>query len=270
MELLSNRIQPSELVPGDHVYSYRKRWGYLFPHHGLFVHGNKVVHFMGDTSFMAAVSGWEPSPLCEQCGFHDSLTGVLTSCLQCFLKGGTLRRFKYGVGRWERIVALRGVCSMTEADASCEAVLERAAFFERRGTFGVYDVIENNCMHFAYYCKTGRVKDGGGGAGRPLPVTEVESCLARMVKEKSLAFLFANACNTLVSCFTDGEDLSVFCPEGRRAELKSRAAAACSAAAAKAATDSGSWAFFSLMRLIHSKSGPIILSNPPNSSSINR
>lgn len=241
MGYISNQIQPSELAAGDHIYSYRKTWGYLFPHHGIFVGGDKVVHFMGDVSLMVVVSRAEISPYCERCKFHGSMTGVVTSCLKCFLKGGTLRRFGYGVGLWERIIAMRGVCSMTKADA-VEVVVERASFFERKRTFGVYDVIENNCMHFAYYCKTGQIKDG---EGRALSVLEVEGSIVKMVREKSLAWLLVNGCNALASCFTDQQEIF---------KVEHLTSKACSSD-----NDTSTWAFFSLIRLLHSTSRPLHL-----------
>ncbi|KAI5074449.1 hypothetical protein GOP47_0010410 [Adiantum capillus-veneris] len=238
MGFLSNEIRPGELVAGDHIYSYRRTWGYLFPHHGIFLGGDKVVHFMGDTSFMLIASRSEISPFCEECKFHGSLIGVVTSCLKCFLKGGILRRFNYGVGLWERILAVRGVCSMTASDA-LEVVLERASFFERKKTFGVYDVMENNCVHFAYYCKTGRIKDG---EERALSVMEVEGSIVEMMRDKSLACLVVNGCNALVACFVDQEE--VF-----QMEQISRSAKACSMESDASSTR---WAFRSLMKLINS------------------
>lgn len=153
---------------------------------------------MGDTKLLMIISKTVISPRCEKCGYDGSLTGVVTSCLDCFVKGGTLRRFEYGVGIFRRILAVRGVCSRAVSDAP-EIVLERARYFEKRKTFGTYDLLENNCKHFAYYCKTGKIKDG---AHKYAAVSEVEALITKMVRERSLILFLQSGCYCL-ACETD-------------------------------------------------------------------
>lgn len=191
-----------------------------------------MVHFMGDTRFLMAVSKSESSSaLCEMCHFDGSLTGVVASCLECFLKKGTLRRFCYGVGLLERITAIRGGCSMATPD-SLQVVLERASFFENKKTFGVYDIFENNCMHFAYYCKTGKIKDG---KGRAVGVLEVEGSIVKMVRQRSFVLFVLN---NLASCFMDQQEIVKADHHNNSSSL---------------------WALLSLM-LLESQSRPLLLS----------
>ncbi|KAF5815900.1 putative LRAT domain-containing protein [Helianthus annuus] len=41
-----NRVDPDELKPGDHIYTWRAAFTYA--HHGIYVGGNKVIHFTSD------------------------------------------------------------------------------------------------------------------------------------------------------------------------------------------------------------------------------
>ncbi|KAM0071492.1 putative LRAT domain-containing protein [Helianthus debilis subsp. tardiflorus] len=54
MGFLSNRVERSDIKAGDHIYTYRAVFAYS--HHGIYVGGNKVVHFThfrsdGETSW---------------------------------------------------------------------------------------------------------------------------------------------------------------------------------------------------------------------------
>ncbi|KAL7165604.1 hypothetical protein ACSBR2_041313 [Camellia fascicularis] len=163
MGLLSHRVERSEIVAGDHIYSWRAVFAYS--HHGIYVGGSKVVHFtreqnMGssDDSFasISAPSSTVPSGCSTfpDCGFRQPQRGVVISCLDCFLDGGSLYRFEYGVTPSAFLTKLRGgTCTTAESDPP-EAVIHRAMYLLRNG-FGNYDVFKNNCEDFAMYCKTG-------------------------------------------------------------------------------------------------------------------
>ncbi|KAL9674494.1 hypothetical protein QQ045_030766 [Rhodiola kirilowii] len=43
MGLLTNRVERSEIRPGDHIFTYRAV--FVYSHHGIYVGGSKVVHF---------------------------------------------------------------------------------------------------------------------------------------------------------------------------------------------------------------------------------
>jgi hypothetical protein len=78
---------------------------------------------------------------------------VRSSCLSCFLAGGDLYRFDYAVSRAKYKSRVRGgTCSLATADPDEEVV--RLAYNLLSTGFGKYDLVKNNCEHFATHCKT--------------------------------------------------------------------------------------------------------------------
>ncbi|KAL8546103.1 hypothetical protein ACS0TY_005994 [Phlomoides rotata] len=158
MELLSHRVEGSNLKGGDHIYSWRI--GFSYSHHGIYVGGtrDKVVHFtrakdLSCSSFSSSVSNR---------GFKKGeRSGVTTSCLNCFIGNGSLYRFEYGVSKCVFIAKIRGgTCTTAKSDPP-EAVIHRAMYLLRNG-FVKYDLFTNNCEDFALYCKTGLLVYGHG------------------------------------------------------------------------------------------------------------
>uniref|UniRef100_A0A0D9XAH5 LRAT domain-containing protein n=1 Tax=Leersia perrieri TaxID=77586 RepID=A0A0D9XAH5_9ORYZ len=177
MGLLSNRVERSEIKPGDHIYTWRA--AYTYSHHGIYVGGSKVVHFTRKKeagtagldsaiaiSSLAISSNSEECPTFPDCGFQLPDSGVILTCLDCFLRDGALHAFEYGVAPAAFLAKLRGgTCTTAAAADPPESVVRRAMFLLQNG-FGDYDVFENNCEDFAIYCKTGLLPfsgDGGGG-----------------------------------------------------------------------------------------------------------
>ncbi|XP_050386525.1 protein LEAD-SENSITIVE 1-like [Argentina anserina] len=156
---ITNKIDRESLKHGDHIYAYRKC--YTYSHHGIFVEGDTVIHF--NMTQEAEASGAKP---CKQCGVDKKhLRGVVKSCVDCFLKGSSLRRYGYGV-RPERYIGSRaGTCTTGRADPP-EVTISRANdLFDKKAGFGDYDLFQNNCEAFAVLCKTGkRVSDQAGTA----------------------------------------------------------------------------------------------------------
>nr|CAD1830287.1 unnamed protein product [Ananas comosus var. bracteatus] len=105
MGLLSNRVERSEINPGDHIYTWRAV--YTYSHHGIYVGGSKVVHFTRKketsssepNSIKSNLSSDSPlsCPTFPDCGFQQPDSGVVLSCLDCFLQNGSLYSFEYGV-----------------------------------------------------------------------------------------------------------------------------------------------------------------------------
>jgi len=90
-------------------------------------------------------------------GTADAKEYVRSSCLSCFLAGGDLYRFDYAVSRAQYKSRVRGgTCSLAIANPDEEVV--RCAYDLLRTGFGKYDLVKNNCEHFATYCKTGKVQ----------------------------------------------------------------------------------------------------------------
>uniref|UniRef100_A0A803Q2D2 LRAT domain-containing protein n=1 Tax=Cannabis sativa TaxID=3483 RepID=A0A803Q2D2_CANSA len=157
MGVISNKIERDHLKPGDHIYSWRH--AYIYAHH-------EVIHFtrgggqeigtgtvLDRFIFSSSPSHSEDNP-CPRCGDQSKLNGVISSCLDCFLWGGELYRFEYGVNPIFFVAKARGgTCTLASSDLP-EDVLYRASYLLENG-FGVYDLFKNNCEDFAIYCKTG-------------------------------------------------------------------------------------------------------------------
>lgn len=102
---------------------------------------------------------------CPRCGGQSRSHGVISSCLNCFLSGGDLYLFEYGVSPAFFLAKARGgTCTLAQSDPS-EQVLHRALFLLENG-FGNYNIFKNNCEDFAIYCKTGLLVFTGIGVGR--------------------------------------------------------------------------------------------------------
>uniref|UniRef100_A0A1D1XHT8 Lecithin retinol acyltransferase n=1 Tax=Anthurium amnicola TaxID=1678845 RepID=A0A1D1XHT8_9ARAE len=173
MGLLSNRVEKAEIQPGDHIYTWRAV--YTYSHHGIYVGGNKVVHFTRkkdssdmDSSFDSSdFSSMAPStcPTFPDCGFKQPNSGVVLTCLDCFLDNGSLYCFEYGVPPSVFVAKLRGGTCTTAASDLPETVIHRAMYLLQIG-FGNYDVFQNNCEDFALYCKTGLLTLDKAGPGK--------------------------------------------------------------------------------------------------------
>jgi hypothetical protein len=106
-------------VKGDHIRVNRL----LYYHHGIYVSDSEVIHF-------------------NTHGHGDGLLGdatVIVSTLKEFLEFGRCEVRIYG---W----------SLFEKTFPPEIVVERAR--SRIGESG-YNIVFNNCEHFAHWCKTG-------------------------------------------------------------------------------------------------------------------
>ncbi|GJT90078.1 putative endopeptidase, NLPC/P60 domain, LRAT-like domain protein [Tanacetum coccineum] len=166
--LLPTRKSRSELKEGDRIYTWRKQ---LYSHHGIFVGEGKIIHFVSTirdyegSRFLAALkilSGSSTSHHKEKspcsvsyCGLEKvAESGVKLSCINCFLKKGSLYRFKYQASiEFLYAKARGGTCSMAKSDP-LEDVMHRATYLYENG-YGKYDLMNNNCEDFALYCKTG-------------------------------------------------------------------------------------------------------------------
>ncbi|XP_039160357.1 uncharacterized protein LOC120289486 isoform X1 [Eucalyptus grandis] len=164
MGVLSNKIERDQLKPGDHIYSWR--YYCLYTHHGIYVGEGKVIHFTRGagheigrgTVLDRIISSSSPSPpvgkKCQICGDQPRLDGVISSCIDCFLSGGNLYLFEYGVSPFFFLASARGgTCTLAKSDPP-EDVLHRAFYLLQNG-FGGYNLFKNNCEDFAVYCRTG-------------------------------------------------------------------------------------------------------------------
>ncbi|CAD5326753.1 unnamed protein product [Arabidopsis thaliana] len=180
MGVLTNKVERDELKPGDHIYTYRAVFAYS--HHGVFVGGCKVVHFKPEHSLISPTlasssssssssvsevndSSEAPCPTYPDCGYKRPKSGVVLSCLDCFLKKGSLYRFDYGVSSSIFLTRFRGGTCTTAPSDPLQTVIHRAMHLLQNG-FGNYNVFQNNCEDFALYCKTGLLILDKNGVGR--------------------------------------------------------------------------------------------------------
>lgn len=153
-------------------YYYLLLEAFISDYAGIFVGGNKVAHFtlaeISSTPKSEGDSETEECPTFPDCGFRQPNSGVVLSCLDCFLRNGSLYCFKYGVSPSLFIANVRGgTCSIAASDPD-ETVVHRAMYLLQNG-FGNYNVFQNNCEDFALYCKTGLLtmdRLGGGRSGQ--------------------------------------------------------------------------------------------------------
>uniref|UniRef100_A0A0C9QNQ5 TSA: Wollemia nobilis Ref_Wollemi_Transcript_15778_820 transcribed RNA sequence n=1 Tax=Wollemia nobilis TaxID=56998 RepID=A0A0C9QNQ5_9CONI len=166
MDLLSQKIERSELQKGDHMYTWRK--AHTYSHHGIFIGEGRLIHFVNpkadNIQFSAAVFGSSsgsgkkkkkaPCPK-WYCGSEKVAgSGVRMSCIDCFMKKGSLYQFKYEASpRFLVNKGRGGTCTMAKSD-SPEEVVHRATYLYENG-YAEYDLMNNNCEDFALYCKTG-------------------------------------------------------------------------------------------------------------------
>ncbi|KAL9141893.1 hypothetical protein ABFS82_14G133400 [Erythranthe guttata] len=136
---------------------------FAYSHHGIFVGGSKVVHFTRVVN--ESYNHTTECPTFPDCGFRQPNSGVVLSCLSCFLRNGSLYCFEYGVAPSVFIAKVRGGTCTTAPSDSSDTVVHRAMFLLQKG-FGNYDVFQNNCEDFALYCKTGLLTVDRLGVGR--------------------------------------------------------------------------------------------------------
>ncbi|XP_009593066.1 protein LEAD-SENSITIVE 1-like [Nicotiana tomentosiformis] len=173
-KIFSNKIKKEELKAGDHIYTWRL--GYLYAHHGIYVDDGEVIHFTPtagreigtgtvlDRYIFSSSLSRRPVSHCPTCGDRPRNDGVISSCLECFLSGGKLYRFQYGVSPGFFLAQVRGTCTFARSDSQ-EDVLLRAEILLGNG-FGNYNLFKNNCEDFAIYCKTGYLLLRNVGIGR--------------------------------------------------------------------------------------------------------
>ncbi|KAH7512250.1 hypothetical protein FEM48_Zijuj12G0070500 [Ziziphus jujuba var. spinosa] len=156
------RVARESLKPGDHIYSWRT--AYVYAHHGIYIGDDRVIHFTRrgqevgtgtvlDLLLVSSGPAQSPEP-CPTCTPPEEGSGVVSSCLNCFLAGGVLYRFGYAVSPALFLAKARGgTCTLASSEPE-DIVVHRAKYLYENG-FGCYNVFKNNCEDFAIYCKTG-------------------------------------------------------------------------------------------------------------------
>ncbi|PIA27876.1 hypothetical protein AQUCO_07400007v1 [Aquilegia coerulea] len=156
MGLFSNKVDRSQLQPGDHIYSYRK--AQIYAHHGIYVEADRVIHYTntkGGSGSYGSVSGKtsKRENQCKNCGHDQNVKrGVIKTCIDCFLSGHDLYRYEYGISFGHFLCKKPGTCTTGQSDPE-DVVISRATNLLYKG-FGDYHLFENNCECFAMFCKT--------------------------------------------------------------------------------------------------------------------
>ena len=160
---------------------------------GIYAGDGKVIHFtrgpgqeigtgtfLDNVIFSSSISPDRSQCPCPVCGDQSNLSGVISSCLDCFLWDGDLYLFEYGVSPAFFLAKARGgTCTLARSD-SLEDVLSRASFLLEKG-FGGYNIFKNNCEDFAIYCKTGLLVVTDISVGRSGQATSFVAAVSAVV-----------------------------------------------------------------------------------------
>ncbi|KAG6404431.1 hypothetical protein SASPL_136679 [Salvia splendens] len=207
MGFLSQRVERSDLKAGDHIYSWRTPV-FAYSHHGIYIGDDKVVHLTQEenlsagasSSFYVSSSAHTYAALCidSECASREHKSGVVMSCLNCFLGNGSLYRFEYGVSPVVLMAKVRsGTCTLAKSDPP-EKVIHRAMHLLQNG-FGKYDLLSNNCEDFAMYCATGLLVCGKKRSGASGQVSSFVSIVATAMSYVPLKMLVSNPVTLVAS-----------------------------------------------------------------------
>ncbi|XP_022766065.1 uncharacterized protein LOC111310954 [Durio zibethinus] len=168
MGLLTQRINKESLKPGDHIYCWRV--GFVYADHGIYIGDDKVIDLLRCCSegrgTLPNLLPLKKSRLAQSQHSRPSCTqtksdGIICSCLNCFIVGGVVHRYEYGVNAAAFIVKVRsGTCTRAVSD-SADVVVHRAKYLLEHATAS-YKLFMNNSEQFAIYCKTGVAVVGYG------------------------------------------------------------------------------------------------------------
>ena len=130
--IFSHAVDKKDLKHGDHIYTYRL--GYS--HHGIYVGSDSydVIHVSGKTKASAQV---------KSCDLKE------------FLCGCQLRLVAYSSSEARRKYKMNSTCYCTKSRPASEVVATAKHYLEHPNEWGEYNLVRNNCEHFAFYCKTG-------------------------------------------------------------------------------------------------------------------
>ncbi len=137
------------MARGDHIYVNRLEG--LYQHHGVDCGDGNVIHYTSRTwQGQRRIERTEMAAFCrgDKLNIRD-YGDFLSTLAQAETEEPLLRRASR---RYNRLLdTLRGI-DVAELDFSDSAVIERA---ESRLGENSFDLLSNNCEHFAAWCKTG-------------------------------------------------------------------------------------------------------------------
>ena len=138
---ISHRVSKDQLHPGDHIYVWRSI--FIYSHHGIYTgkEGQEVIHSSADQRMSLSES--KKSAI------------IRSTTVKEFCDGSKLRLTSYGVSKYTKSVKAPGSCYCTLSGPSDEVIERAESNLKNPDKWGHYDLLENNCEHFAFYCKTG-------------------------------------------------------------------------------------------------------------------
>ncbi|XP_042479175.1 protein LEAD-SENSITIVE 1-like [Macadamia integrifolia] len=152
---------------------------------GIYVGNDKVIHFtrgqgqeVGTGTVLDALllsslpARYQLCSTCFTCPQLAEGDGVVSSCLDCFLAGGVLYHFEYGVNPVLFLAKARGGTCTTAVSDPDDIVVDRATYLLNNG-FRSYNVFESNCEDFAIYCKTSLLVVEQGAIGHSGQATSI-------------------------------------------------------------------------------------------------
>nr|XP_043628969.1 protein LEAD-SENSITIVE 1-like isoform X2 [Erigeron canadensis] len=185
-DLLSQKVEVSDLNKGDHVYTWRKCG--FYSHHGIFIGDGKIIHFVQTNKSAILASSSESSdhsgeytPCLDESYCRSETvpgSGVRITCIACFVKNKKrfLYRYKYNASSKFLIAKVRaGTCTTASSDPQ-ETVMHRVNYLYKNG-YGEYHLKNNNCEDFALYCKTGLWSNDKDRQGRSSQANMVDGYL---------------------------------------------------------------------------------------------
>ncbi|KAI6692494.1 hypothetical protein NL676_020204 [Syzygium grande] len=155
---------PEDLDVGDHIFRYGMHGAYS--HHGIYIGDGLVIHFTrteNKTAICPSLSmtnhKQQSCPSFPECENQEMMKlGVIKTCVDCFRRDGnklrSLYRYGYGRSRLGFMLARRGTCTTSPCTKSREQVVKTATQLHADNAFGNYNLLKNNCEHFALFCRT--------------------------------------------------------------------------------------------------------------------
>ena len=146
--IIFHDVRRRDLKPGDHIYCYRH--GMIYSHHGIYIGERdcQVIHF--------------DAPYGET---KSKYSAMIRSCsLSSFLKGDQLRLVSYDEPFLLKAVKKSESCHCIKSRPAAEVISTAKHLLKNPHKWDEYNVVDNNCESFAYYCKTGLSNYSGQGS----------------------------------------------------------------------------------------------------------
>ena len=142
----NHTVYEEDLMPGDHIYSYRC-FG-VYSHHGIYTgeNGQEVIHFSGTDKKSKTTAVVQASTL-EKFLYEDGI----------IIRGATqLRLVSYGEHFLTKFLKRNGTAHCIESKPAYEVLKKAKHYLRYPGHWDEYDLLDNNCESFAFFCKTGQ------------------------------------------------------------------------------------------------------------------